>query len=152
DGKLDGLYGPRTARALKAFEAQIGLPATGKLTPEIVEIIRQTPITAEPAKIELAPALTPAVETPVPPAAISAPAALTDAEPLPSPPPLLETFASAPPTGTETPAAAAAAEDAGGVTSLAMTSPADANGPTTRTVQTLSVRAPAAEPAAQQTA
>ncbi len=71
DGKVDGLYGPRTARSIRAFEEKVGRPSTGQLTPEIVELIKATPIIAE-----LAPAA--AAE---PPLAAPAPLLAATAEP-----------------------------------------------------------------------
>jgi peptidoglycan hydrolase-like protein with peptidoglycan-binding domain len=40
DGKIDGYYGPQTAGAIRKFEERAGLPATGELTPEIIEAVR----------------------------------------------------------------------------------------------------------------
>jgi peptidoglycan hydrolase-like protein with peptidoglycan-binding domain len=71
DGKLDGLFGPRTARSIRAFEEKVGRPPTGKLTPEIVELIKATPIIAEPAPVAAI------AETPV--LALEAPAPLVAA-------------------------------------------------------------------------
>jgi peptidoglycan hydrolase-like protein with peptidoglycan-binding domain len=51
-GAADGLFGPKTARALKAFEASIGRPQRGLLTPAIVATIEQAPM---PAPIPPAP-------------------------------------------------------------------------------------------------
>jgi peptidoglycan hydrolase-like protein with peptidoglycan-binding domain len=52
NGAADGLFGPKTARALKAFEASIGRPQRGLLTPAIVATIEQAPM---PAPIPPAP-------------------------------------------------------------------------------------------------
>ncbi|HZY67748.1 MAG TPA: peptidoglycan-binding domain-containing protein, partial [Devosia sp.] len=91
DGKVDGLYGPRTARAIRAFEETVGRRPTGELTPEIVALIKDTPITAEPGlqteaamATEAAPAvLEPAVATATTPAlALDEPAALPAPDPL----------------------------------------------------------------------
>jgi peptidoglycan hydrolase-like protein with peptidoglycan-binding domain len=120
DAKVDGIYGPRTARAIKAFEQQIGRRATGQLTPEIIAIIKATPITAEPAPPATATAETaPALElTQAPPAELA----------LPAPEPL---------SADEAPAT----DESAGVTTLAMTSPPAASGPTKRVVPTIEVRA-----------
>ncbi len=91
-------------RALdQAFEEKIGRTPAGKLTAEIVELIKATPIIAEPAKLEIAPLATaePAPSVAAESAAV-APLALTETEkPLPAPPPLLAT------TETEAPVAEA---------------------------------------------
>ena len=142
DGKVDGLYGPRTARAIKAFQTSVGQEPNGELTPEIVALIKSTPITAEPAKLEVAP-----VATAEPAATEVAPLASTEAEPLPAPKPLTTEAAVV---AEEATVATAPTERAEGVSSLEMTSPAvaePANAPTKRAVQTIEVRAetPAAE-------
>lgn len=154
DGKVDGLYGPRTARAIKAFQTSVGQEPTGKLTKDIVDLIKATPITAEPVRIEAAPTI--AVEPIAPkPAATGqvAPLALTETEkPLPAPQPLITE--TQPEAAAETVAALAPTEEATGVSTLEMTSlPAPAaNSPTKRTVQTIAVKAPAAETQAATTA
>ena len=38
-GSQDGMFGPRTARAIKAFEQSVGRTARGLLTPQIVAMI-----------------------------------------------------------------------------------------------------------------
>jgi peptidoglycan hydrolase-like protein with peptidoglycan-binding domain len=144
DGKVDGLYGPRTARSVKAFEARIGREPTGKLTPELVDLIKATPIIAEPAKIELAPIVeaAPASVTAELPAA--EPLALVETEnALPAPAPLLATT-----TPVEEPVAKAEpliAIDESGTSAVEMTS-LPQNAPTKRTVQTIAVRASAPAP------
>lgn len=91
DGKIDGYYGPQTAGAIRKFEERAGLPATGELTTEIVEAVRDAkPFATAPR--EAAPEATPALVAP------SAAAPVT--EPLPAPTPLPETvqpLAAAPP-------------------------------------------------------
>jgi peptidoglycan hydrolase-like protein with peptidoglycan-binding domain len=123
DGTVDGLFGPRTARAIKAFEQMIGRTPRGLLTPEIIEVIKATPIIAEPAKLALTPAPAPAARTE--PAKIVtetvAPLALAEpekplaapAKPLPAPTPLLATPAEtvAAPAQLVTPPAAVATTD-----------------------------------------
>lgn len=150
DAKVDGLYGPRTARAIKAFEELVGRKPTGQLTPEIIEIIKATPITASP----VAPPAE--VSTPVPPAELAPAAAVTPQVELAPAPAATESVMLAPPAPL-VPAAEPAAVLApasvqveGGVTSLTMTSPpppAEAEGPTKRSVQTIAIEAPVAEPA-----
>lgn len=149
DGKVDGLYGPRTARAIKAFQTSVGQEPTGKLTRDIVELIKSTPITAEPVKLQTTPQV--AVE-PKPADAVQA-LQLVEPEakkPLPAPAPLLAATEAAQPAAQEVAALEPTVEETG-VSSLTMTSPPEAEaepvtaGPTKRTVQTIAVRAPAAE-------
>jgi peptidoglycan hydrolase-like protein with peptidoglycan-binding domain len=160
DGKVDGLYGPRTARSLKAFEVQIGREPTGKLTQELVELIRATPIIAEPAKLELAPvaetapSLSVTAELPAADTPAVEPLALVEPDnALPAPAPLLATPAAEQATVTDEPAAESLAltatdEAAEGSSTVEMTSPPPAAGtPTKRTVQTIAVRASAPAPA-----
>lgn len=154
DGKVDGLYGPRTARAIKAFQTSVGQEPTGKLTKEIVELIKSTPITAEPVKLETTPQV--AVE-PVEPTPAATEKTLQLVEPkvekaLPAPAPLLAATQAAEPAAEQV-AALQPTVDETGVSSLSMTSPPEAEaalvttGPTKRTVQTIAVRAPATEAA-----
>jgi peptidoglycan hydrolase-like protein with peptidoglycan-binding domain len=151
DGKVDGLYGPRTARAIKAFQTSVGQEPTGKLTKDIVDLIKSTPITAEPVKLETTPQV--AVE-PVEPAPVATEKPLQLVEPkaekaLPAPAPLMAVEDAAKPVA-ETAALEPTVEETG-VSSLTMTSPPDAepaptpSGPTKRAVQTIAVRAPSAE-------
>jgi peptidoglycan hydrolase-like protein with peptidoglycan-binding domain len=154
DGKVDGLYGPRTARAIKAFQTSVGQEPTGKLTREIVDLIKSTPITAEPVKLVTTPQV--AVE-PVEPVPAASEKALQLVEPkvekaLPAPAPLLAATEAGEPAAEEV-AALQPTIDETGVSSLSMTSPPEAEaaplttGPTKRTVQTIAVRAPATEAA-----
>lgn len=154
DGKVDGLYGPRTARSVKAFEASLGREPTGKLTQEIIELIMATPITAEPVlKMETAVA----EQSPV--TAVSEPAAtavlpLEETSSLPAPAPLVASTGDAP---AELALQPTVRQE--GISTLEMTSPpeqeaapaADAAAvPTKRAVQTIAVRAtlPEAAPVA----
>ncbi len=57
-GKADGFYGPNTASAIRAFEAQHGLTVVGALTPEVLTQIR---LSAVPNKQD---AIVPAVRKP----------------------------------------------------------------------------------------
>ena len=157
DAKVDGLYGPRTARAIKAFEELVGRKPTGQLTPEIITLIKETPITAQPGQqTEAAAALQP-VQSVTAEIKTETPAlALVEETPaLPAPEPLVAAEA----TPAETTAALPPLEptvEAEGVTTLEMTSPPaveeqpvaledPAGGPTKREVQTIAVRANVAE-------
>ncbi len=115
EGKVDGVFGPKTAGAIRRFEQRAGLPANGQLTPEILDAVASAPIvvppqaTAEPpraiAVIPLQPATQPqpvvVVQVPsvavasvevtgsIPPANVGNPAAPEDSfQPLPDPAPL----------------------------------------------------------------
>lgn len=85
DAKVDGLFGPRTARAIKAFEQRIGRSPKGELTPDVVDLILTTASIGPAPKPEPLPMpdplpqVTAKVETKV--------AAVTPA-PLPAPTPL----------------------------------------------------------------
>jgi peptidoglycan hydrolase-like protein with peptidoglycan-binding domain len=70
-GKLDGLYGPRTAAAIRKFEDEHGLKPAGMLTREILARILATPGSAR-----VAPAAAPVV---------APPAVVTHAVPEPAP-------------------------------------------------------------------
>lgn len=41
EGKVDGFYGPMTARAIRAFEERNGLEPTGALTPDIIDAVKR---------------------------------------------------------------------------------------------------------------
>lgn len=41
EGKVDGFYGPMTARAIRTFEERNGLEPTGALTPDIIDAIKR---------------------------------------------------------------------------------------------------------------
>ncbi len=153
DGKVDGLFGPRTSRSIRAFEESVGRKPTGQLTPDIIELIKATPITAElktdaavvvqpsPVTAEIKPeaALVLTQETaalPAPEPLVAAePVALVAAEPLP----LVATTEPEPVIAEE------------GVQTLEMTSPPAAEmatiteaslAPTKRAVQTIAISAP----------
>jgi peptidoglycan hydrolase-like protein with peptidoglycan-binding domain len=89
EGKIDGLYGPKTAHSIKAFEEQHGLTPKGELTREIIELILSAPALAVTPKIA-------AATTPAPLPAVKAiaksepkPASVTlTVAPLPAPAPL----------------------------------------------------------------
>jgi peptidoglycan hydrolase-like protein with peptidoglycan-binding domain len=107
DGTVDGLYGPRTAKAIRSFEEREGLKPKGELTRQILTAILAAPITIQPAAAATLPAPEPVPEQPVvmteslpaaaplprhapqpaaAPQAIPAPQAVAD--PLPAPAPL----------------------------------------------------------------
>jgi peptidoglycan hydrolase-like protein with peptidoglycan-binding domain len=162
DGKVDGLFGPRTSRSIRAFEESVGRKPTGQLTPEIIELIKATPITAE-LKTEAAVAVQPSPVTaeikPEPTtvltqeaAALPAPEPLVAADPAPlvaaEPAPLL--------VATDPEPQPVVAEV--GVQTLEMTSPPAEDAavvteaslaPTKRAVQTIAITAPAPEVAPQ---
>ena len=60
DGKVDGYYGPQTARAIRAFEEARGLKPQGAMTSDVVEAILAAPmgnlsqIATEPAPVRQA--------------------------------------------------------------------------------------------------
>lgn len=43
-GTQDGLFGPKTSRAIKAFEHSIGRAPRGQLTPQIIALVQQTAV------------------------------------------------------------------------------------------------------------
>lgn len=96
DAKVDGLFGPRTSRAIKAFEERVGRSPKGELTQDVVDLILTTasigpapkpeplpmpdPLPAVTAKVEAKP---PAAVTPAP---LPAPTPLTtELQTLPAP-------------------------------------------------------------------
>jgi peptidoglycan hydrolase-like protein with peptidoglycan-binding domain len=151
DGKVDGLYGPRTARSIKAFEEAVGRKGTGELTPEIIALIADTPITTDlGAKPEAAvvarpgKSVTAEIKTETPALTL-----VEEPNALPAPAPLVAVDEAAP---VKTVAALPDLEPtvkAEGITTLEMTSPpveepapvAEANAPSKREVQTIAVRA-----------
>jgi peptidoglycan hydrolase-like protein with peptidoglycan-binding domain len=156
DGKVDGLYGPRTARSIKAFEQSVGRTATGQLTQEIIDLIKATPITAEPGlKLEAAAVTQPAPVTAEIKPEETAVLALEDSASLPAPAPLTASNGTSAAEASPEPMLQASVEEEG-VSTLEMTSPpaeemapaANSNGPTKRAVQTIAITAPAPEPAA----
>jgi peptidoglycan hydrolase-like protein with peptidoglycan-binding domain len=48
-GTADGLFGPRTARAIKAFEQSLNRPQRGLLTQQMVDLVLATPLPVRPA-------------------------------------------------------------------------------------------------------
>jgi peptidoglycan hydrolase-like protein with peptidoglycan-binding domain len=127
DGKVDGLFGPRTSRSIRAFEEMVGRKPT------------------EPAKMETQPA------------AALEPAPLATAQPSIEPLEVLEEKALPAPaplaieeTTTNAVAEPVTEVDSDGISTLEMTSPpaAETIAPTKRTVQTIAVRATTPEPIA----
>jgi peptidoglycan hydrolase-like protein with peptidoglycan-binding domain len=66
DGAIDGLFGPRTARAIRAFEERMGLPPKGQVTVELLEAVRAAPVILPEAEIEPLPTPDPLPEIRVP--------------------------------------------------------------------------------------
>lgn len=87
EGKIDGLYGPKTARSIKAFEELQGLKPKGELTQEIVELILAASIVAATPKVEPLPTPDPLPTLAVKTEAKPEPAKVV-VEPLPAPAPL----------------------------------------------------------------
>ena len=148
-GTADGLFGPRTAKAIKAFEVKSGRTPRGLLTPQILDMVRQAQVPSAPAADPLAPVAQPAA-TPAP-AEATALTVGAPARPLPAPAPLL----SAPSTSEtrsaqDTPLAedlklnvveTASIDHSTGIESLPMTSPTVAK----RAVPTIAVHAQPAQ-------
>ncbi|MEO6394799.1 MAG: peptidoglycan-binding domain-containing protein [Devosia sp.] len=153
DAAVDGLYGSRTARAIKAFEERQGLKPKGELTREIVDLILSTSIIAEAPKIDPLPTPDPlpaakaksTTKATTKTTANTSPTTLT-IDALPAPPPLVQL-----PTQAIAEASVGDAIDTiiDGVQTLAMTKP-NISVPK-RAVQTIAVKAVtrAAEVAAQ---
>lgn len=94
-GRIDGLFGPKTSKAIKAFEASVGRPQKGVLSTELVAMVRGADIPVQAPIVPRAPVVTQqavpmqqeaAAEVPTVAAQI-APAVTAD--PLPAPAPLL---------------------------------------------------------------
>ena len=76
DAKPDGLFGRRTASAIRAFETKAGLKLSGKLTRELIEAVMAAPLPAvpQPSSAQTPAPVTPAVAaSPSKPVAMSAP-------------------------------------------------------------------------------
>jgi peptidoglycan hydrolase-like protein with peptidoglycan-binding domain len=143
DGKVDGLFGGKTARAIKAFETRLGRAPRGLLTPQIIALAKAQTIMAlpgTPAPAAAEQAVQVASADPAPKSDI-APMAL--AAPLPAPAPLVSSskpvqVAAVDPqqiTPVADPTAIVAPEDDASSDSLGAT-----------TVAPLAATAPAAEP------
>lgn len=87
EGKVDGLYGPVTARAIKVFEDRMGMRPRGELTHELLEAVRAAPVILPEPKVEPLPtpdplpAATPREAVPVVAPQAIAPAPTATAEP-----------------------------------------------------------------------
>jgi len=167
-GTVDGIFGPRTSKAIKAYEASIGRSPKGQLTVQTVAMIRDADIPA-PAPI-LARAPAPAATQQVAPVQASVavaktqlpaltptvdPASADEASPLPAPSPLLPAAPAktAPIAAELPPAQSAPADDAESAIQVATAEPqqtalqaaplamAQPNTVPKRTVQTIAVRA-----------
>lgn len=96
DGTVDGMYGPRTAKAIRAFETKLGRPVKGQLTPDMVALITGTQALPGPALVQAAPAapapLLVAKTAPMVVAKVT-PAPIVEDSPLPAPTPLVKTDA-----------------------------------------------------------
>jgi peptidoglycan hydrolase-like protein with peptidoglycan-binding domain len=89
DGKIDGLYGPRTARAIKAFETRMGLPPKGELSRELLEAVRAAPVILPDKKATpqaVAPKAEAAPQTAIEPEPTVTPLAVVEAPPAPAAP------------------------------------------------------------------
>lgn len=64
-GKVDGFYGPMTARAIRAFEERNGLAPTGAMTPDIIDAILRSDASGRVPLAQPAAAVQP-VATPAP--------------------------------------------------------------------------------------
>ncbi|SDG38013.1 peptidoglycan-binding domain-containing protein [Pelagibacterium luteolum] len=67
DGTVDGYYGPKTADAIRAFEARFNLPRTGAATPQLLQAVRDAPLStsaAAPQVPSVSPAPTPVAAAP----------------------------------------------------------------------------------------
>lgn len=90
DGKVDGYYGPMTARAIRAFEERNGFAPQGALSADVVNAILgsnasglvTTPAPAPQPQAVVAPAPAPVASQPVVVAAAPAPAPVQQAAPI----------------------------------------------------------------------
>lgn len=62
DGTVDGYYGPKTADAIRNFEARFNLPRTGAATPQVIQAVREAPLQTSQASEPAPP--TPVAATP----------------------------------------------------------------------------------------
>ena len=133
-GTADGLFGAKTAAAIRAFEQSVGRPARGMLTPQIVALITAAPL---PQPVPPAPVGAPASAKPT--ATAASPPTKPVASDLPAPSPLAVTDkpaiepASAP--------AAAASSSSAAVSSQAPAAPSSAEpDPSSTPMQTASLQ------------
>lgn len=52
DGAIDGLYGPRTAGAIRRFEERMGMKPRGELTHALLDAVRAAPVILPEPKVE----------------------------------------------------------------------------------------------------
>jgi peptidoglycan hydrolase-like protein with peptidoglycan-binding domain len=117
EGKVDGVFGPKTSGAIRRFEERSGLPPKGELSDEILDAVARAPIVlpqatgtpprplavvplkpavqpqivvVEPQTVQPAAVATTEITGSIPPANIGNPAAPEDSfQPLPTPEPLV---------------------------------------------------------------
>jgi peptidoglycan hydrolase-like protein with peptidoglycan-binding domain len=146
-GTADGLFGPRTVKAIKAFELSVGRTQRGLLTQQILDLVGAAPLpnpamSAPAATAKLAPVATLNAIVPLPTTTVQ-PAALS----LPAPQPLLPTAANEQPA--DAPKMTASIDDSTGTQTLPMSDPAPVP---KRVVQTIAVRAETGQPIPSQLA
>lgn len=59
DGKVDGVFGPKTSGAIRRFEERAGLPPKGELTPAILDAVARAPLARPTAAVAPAQTVTP---------------------------------------------------------------------------------------------
>jgi peptidoglycan hydrolase-like protein with peptidoglycan-binding domain len=74
DGAIDGLYGPRTAGAIRRFEEKMGMKPRGELTHALLEAVRAAPVILPEPKVEPLPVPDPLPEPKKSQAILSTPA------------------------------------------------------------------------------
>jgi peptidoglycan hydrolase-like protein with peptidoglycan-binding domain len=77
EDRVDGYYGPRTARAIRTFEERLGLKPRGELNKEVIARILSTSSLSAPARRPSAPEAAPVRQPVAPPAPIAPPLAAT---------------------------------------------------------------------------
>lgn len=82
DGAIDGLYGPKTARAIRTFEERVGIKPRGELTPQLLEAVRKAPVILAEPKTETVPVISQPILEPA--AAVEMALPLDAADPVPT--------------------------------------------------------------------
>jgi len=82
-GTADGLFGPRTAKAIKAFEQSLNRPQRGLLTQQILDLVEAAPLPVHPAPQPIVASLPAAAVTPSPAVTVEPSTPLTLAAPTP---------------------------------------------------------------------